>query len=141
MTAPDPEMIERVLREHSGRQGFNCWLGVELIRARDGTVEITIPIKPDICQHHGYVHGGVAGALADTACAWAAATAVGDVVTSNLTLQYLAPAKGSRLRATATVLKAGKRNVSVEARVFAEAAGEEPKLVAVALAMIAKTGV
>jgi uncharacterized protein (TIGR00369 family) len=141
MSTPSSEFVERMLREVSATQGFNKWLGVELIQAGGGKAEICIPIRPEISQHHGFVHGGIIGALADIACAWAAVSAVGDVVTSGITLQFLAPAKGTRLRAVGTVLKAGKRNVSVEARVFAETGNEEPKLVAAGLGMIAATGV
>lgn len=137
MSMPPSELVERTLREVSAVQGFNKWLGVELVRAGGGEAELVAPIKPEITQHHGFVHGGVIGAMADIACWWAAASAAGDVVTASLTLQLLSPAKGTRPRAVGTVLRAGKRQVSVEARVFAEGDAAESKLVAVALAMIA----
>ena len=98
---------------------------------------VAAPVKPEILQHHGFVHGGVVGALADTCLAWTAATAVGDVVTAGYTLQLLAPAKGERLVAAGEVLKAGRTSVSVQARVYAEEGGER-RLVAVALASVAR---
>jgi len=103
-----------------------------------GAVEIAVPIRPEILQHHGFVHGGVLGAVADTAVAWTAATMVGDVVTSGYTLQLLAPAVGERVIATGEVLKAGRTSVSVQARVYAEDTGGVRKLVVVALASVAR---
>ena len=77
------------------------------------------------------------GTLADTACGWAAASLAGDVVTQSYTLQLLAPAKGSALRVEAEVIKASRRNISAEARVFAKTKDKSKKLIATALAMIA----
>jgi uncharacterized protein (TIGR00369 family) len=103
-------------------------------------VELSFPIRPETTQHHGFAHGGLIGVAADNACAWAAATVAGDVVTGSYSIQFLAPARGERLRARGEVIRAGKRQVSVEARVYAESAGEAPKLVAVALAQIFPVG-
>ncbi len=133
----DPQ-AEAALRAVSQMQGLNRWLGVELIAAGNGEAEIMLKAKPEIQQHHGFIHGGIVASLGDTACAWAAATAVGDVVTASYTVQFLAPAKGDRLIAKGTTIKAGKRTVSVEARVYSESDGEDHKLVATALAQIAR---
>lgn len=138
--APDPALVAQALRGVSAAQGFNAWLGVELVSVETGRVELVFPIRPEISQHHGFVHGGVLAAAADTVCAWTGASVAGDVVSSSFTVQFLSPAQGERLRAVGQVLKVGKRQVSVEAKVFAEAAGAAPKLVAVALASIAPVG-
>lgn len=132
--------VAAALRAVSGAQGFNAWMGVDLHHAGDGRVELSIAVKPEITQHHGFVHGGVVTALADTASSWAAATVAGDVVTSTLSMQFLAPARGERVRAVASVLRSGRRLVSVETRVFAEGAGAGPVLCAVGLAAIAPVG-
>jgi uncharacterized protein (TIGR00369 family) len=96
-----------------------------------------IALGPQLTQHHGVVHGAVIGAAADNACAWAAASVAGDVVTATLTLHLVAPAKGERLRAKGQVLKNGKRQLTVRADVFVETSTES-RLVATALASIAK---
>lgn len=133
----NPEMLER-LNNNSASAGFNKWFGIQGIAAGDGKVEITVPIRPDLCQHHGYVHGGVIGALADMACAWAGSVASGaDVVTSNFSVHFLSPALGDTLRAKAFTIRAGRSVVTVEAEVWAEAEGKKPKQVAAALASIA----
>lgn len=131
------ERAERILREHAASNGFNNWMGVRLVAAGNGQVETEIDIKPEMQQHHGFVHGGVVGALADTNSAWAAGTVAGDVVTSTYTLQLLAPAKGVKLRGRAKTIKAGRRNVSVEAQVYSVAEDGTSKLVATSLASIA----
>lgn len=79
--------------------------------------------------------------MADNACAWAASSAVGDVVTGSYTINFLAPAKGERLRSKGTVIKAGKRQVVVRADVWAEGKDMEAFLVAVAQATIVPTGI
>lgn len=135
---PDIVAVRAALAGVSAAGGFNRWLGIEALRVDTGAVEIAAPIRPEILQHHGFVHGGVLGAIADTAVAWTAATVVGDVVTSGYTLQLLAPAVGERVIATGEALKAGRTSVSVQARVFAEASGGKRKLVAVALASVAR---
>lgn len=133
----DPDLLAR-LKAHSAAQGFNAWLGMTPVAVGNGRVEMTVAVKPEICQHHGYVHGGVVGALADAACAWAGAAASGaDVVTANYTLHFLAPAVGEVLRAKGRVIRSGRTLVTVESEVWAEAEGKEPKKVAAAMASIA----
>lgn len=133
----DPEMEAR-LKANSQRQGFNNWLGVKCVAAGNGQVEIEAPVRPEIHQHHGYVHGGCVSSLADTACAWAGATAAkADVVTSSFTFHFLSPAKGNRLRALARTIRCGRSQATVEVQVFAEADGQDPKLCGTGLATIA----
>ena len=140
MDAPDIVQVRAALAGVSAVGGFNRWLGVETLRVDTGAVEIACPVRPEILQHHGFVHGGVLGALADTAVAWTAATVAGDVVTSGYSVQFLAPARGERVVATGEVVKAGRSNVSVQARVYSEAADGTRKLVAVALASVSPVG-
>lgn len=133
----DPELLER-MTQNSALQGFNKWFGLTPVAVGQGQAELMVTVRPDICQHHGYVHGGCIGALADAACAWAGAAASGgDVVTSNYTLHLLAPAVGDRIRARGRAIRTGRTLVTVEAEVFAEAEGRDPKLVAAAMASIA----
>lgn len=135
----DPD-AEKLLREIAVTSGFSSWLKLELVAAGNGQCELLLNARPEMKQHHGFVHGGIIATLADNSCSWAAATAVGDVVTSGFTIQYLSPARTDRVRAKASVIKAGKRIVSVEARLWAEAEDTDPKLIATALASIAALG-
>jgi len=124
------------LRRSVTQSGFSSFLGAEPIKCLDGEAELIIPLKEQLTQHHGFAHGAVVGAAADNACAWAAASLAGDVVTSSYSLHLLAPALGERLRAHGMVIKKGKRQLAVRADVFAEQ-GDNSKLVATALASIA----
>lgn len=116
--------------------GFFRLLGAEPTLWWKGEAELVIPLRPELLQHHGYAHGAIVGAAADNACAWAAASAMGDVVTSTYTIQFLAPAKGDRLRARGVVLRAGRRQVSCEAKVWCAEGDAPEQLVAAALALI-----
>ncbi|WP_341703939.1 PaaI family thioesterase [Ferrovibrio sp.] len=116
---------------------FTKWVGTEIVDFAAGQVKIAIDLRPDLTQHHGFGHGAIVGYMADTACAWAAASAVGDVVTSEYKLNLLAPAVGQRLTAVGSVVKAGSRQVVARADVFAVKDGAE-KIVATALATIAR---
>lgn len=132
--------VEHLLRVASQSSGFNRWSEMRLVAAGEGQVCLELDAREELTQHHGFVHGGILGALADTACSWAAATVAGDVVTATYTVQFHAPATTALVRACAAVIKQGKRNVSVEAQVFAvDEAGAERR-VASALALIAVVG-
>jgi uncharacterized protein (TIGR00369 family) len=122
------------------RSGFSNWLGVEPIKVWGGESELLLVLRPDMTQHHGFAHGAIVGLMADNACAWAAASAVGEVVTGSYTINFLAPAIGTQLRSKGTVIKAGKRQVVVRADVWAENDDGSEKLVACAQGTIVPTG-
>ncbi len=140
MNATDAEIeswISQVMAV-SGRKGFPAWLGVELLEAdrETGTVTVRAEVREDMTQHHGYVHGGVLGSLADIAMAWCGALVTADVLTHGYSLQFLAPAEGRWLLATATMIREGRRAVAVEARISTQNDAEEPTLVATAMGSI-----
>ena len=120
--------------------GFSNFLGVEPPVCFEGQSELLLEVRQDMTQHHGFAHGAIVGVMADNACAWAAASVIGDVVTGSYTLNFLNPAKGSHLRAKGRVVKAGKRQAVVQAEVWSEAEGAEPVLAAVAMATIIPVG-
>lgn len=122
------------------RSGFSAWLDVVPLKVWQGESELVLALRPEMTQHHGFAHGAIVGLMADNACAWAGASVAGDVVTGGYTIDFLRPAKGERLRAKGTVVKAGKRQVVVRADVWAESEGAAPVHVAVAQATIVPTG-
>jgi uncharacterized protein (TIGR00369 family) len=128
----------RLLLENAiEKSPFTRWVGTRLAHFEPGLVTIEVDTRQELTQHHGFVHGAVVGYMADTVCAWAAASVVGDVVTSEFKINFLSPALGDMLRARGTVIKAGSRQVVVRADVFAIKDGAE-KVCATALATIAK---
>ncbi|MEL6877489.1 MAG: PaaI family thioesterase [Pseudomonadota bacterium] len=122
------------------KSGFSSWLDVEPITVWQGESELTLTLRPEMTQHHGFAHGAIVGLMADNACAWAGASVAGDVVTGNYTINFLRPAMGTMLRAKGQVIKPGKRQVVVRADVWAEG-GEKTLHVATAQATIIPTGI
>lgn len=134
---PDNDAAVAYMKEVAvGRSGFSSFLGVEPVRMWEGESELLLQVRPDMTQHHGFAHGAIVGLMADNACAWAAASVAGDVVTASYLVNFLAPARGQRLRARGTVVKAGRRQVIVRADVWSEMDDAEPVLAAVAQATV-----
>lgn len=132
--------IDYMKRVAVARSGFSNWLNVEPLLVWHGESELTLELRPEMTQHHGFAHGAIVGLMADNACAWAGASVAGDVVTGGYSINFLRPAKGQRLRAKGTVVKAGKRQVVVQSDVWAETDADEPVHVATAQATIVPTG-
>ncbi|NCO15657.1 MAG: PaaI family thioesterase [Alphaproteobacteria bacterium] len=135
MTPPDPDYAARVARGFKA-QGFMALLGAELISVAPGVVEIALPLRPALSQHHGYAHAGATWAIADTAAGFAAQTlmaAADGVLTVEVKINLLSPAKGARLIARGTVERAGRRLTVARADVVAVA--EDGRESAVALAL------
>ncbi len=137
----EEQVLEYMRKVAVGRSGFSNFLQLQPERCWDGVAEIVMEVRPEMTQHHGFAHGAIVGLMADNACAWAASSAVGDVVTGSYTINFLAPAKGARLRSRGTVVKAGKRQVVVRADVWSEDEASAPVLVAVAQATVVPTGI
>lgn len=127
------ERLEQALAHST----FAQLLGAELLDFEPGKVSLQVRSRADLCQHHGYLHGAVVGFMVDSGCAWAAASLVGDVVTSEYKVNLLAPAIGDQLICRSEVIKAGQRQVVARADVFALRDGQE-KIIATGLATIAR---
>jgi uncharacterized protein (TIGR00369 family) len=111
----DPRCLESF-----DRQGLMTLLGAQLVEAADGRAAIEVPYREDLTQQHGYFHGGVVTAIADTACGYAAYTTMPEdssVLTVEFKINLMNPAAGDRLRAEANVHKAGRTLVVVGATV------------------------
>ncbi len=138
--ANNDEAVAYMKRVAVDASGFTAFLGVEPITCFAGESELLLTMRPDMTQHHGFAHGGIVGLMADNACAWAASSVIGDVVTGGYTINFLAPAHGTHLRAKGSVIKAGKRQAVVRAEVWSESDGEAARLCAVAQATIVPVG-
>ena len=94
---------------------FMRFLGLQLVRAHDGTVEIRLPFREEFLRSDGsdWLHGGVVSALADIAGDYAVITkTAAGVPTIDLRVDYLRPARRGDLVATGRTLRVG-RTVSV----------------------------
>lgn len=93
---------------------------------------IDIPIREELLQQNGFVHGGVVSYAADNALAFAGGSALGPAVLTSGKINYLKPAEGEVLRAMASVIHAGKRQAVCRCKVFAVDEDHPEKLCAVA---------
>jgi len=114
---------------------FGSLLGSELKFWRDGEAEVHLPFRDDLLQRGGFVHGAVVSYLADTACARAAASLVGECRTAEYKINFLAPGAGERFIGRGHVVKATRRTAIARADVFAVTDGAE-KLIAIATATL-----
>lgn len=122
MNAPvDPHFAARV-RASFGRQKAMTLIGASLARVEPGSVEIELPYRDDITQQKGFVHGGIIGMIADTACGYAAFSLMPadcSLVTVEYKINILSPAQGN-LVARGEVVKAGRTLTIARAEVYAE---------------------
>ena len=96
-------------------------LGIELEDVAPGTATLGLPVRRELTQNHGVVHGGAVASLIDSAMAFAIIPLLAPkerVTTVDLTISYLRPVTGGRMRATAKVVRAGRRLIVVSAEVF-----------------------
>jgi uncharacterized protein (TIGR00369 family) len=80
------------LREVTKRAKFNSWLGLEIVSASEGAVELHLAWREEFGQHAGYLHAGIIAALLDTACGFAAYSLSGEILASQLSVKFLRPA-------------------------------------------------
>jgi len=109
---------------------YQRWLGIELVRAEPGIVEIRLPFRDEFLRADGsdWYHGGVIAALIDIAGDYALATQLGvGLPTIDLRIDWLKPSRRGVLVATGRAVKAG-RTVCVA---DVEVRGEQGDLVAI----------
>ena len=119
---------QRRVRESFARQGLMKHLGAELVSLDPGGAVIRVPFRGELTQQHGYFHAGVTGAIADSACGYAAFTLMAaddSVLTVEYKINLLGPADGEELEARARVVRSGKTLKVCMADVFVRKAGAE----------------
>ena len=105
----DPAFAARV-RASFARQKAMALIGARLTAVEPGFVEIALHYRSDLTQQKAYVHGGILGMIADTACGYAAYSlmpATSSLVTVEYKINILAPAKGDLL-ARGEVIRPGR---------------------------------
>ena len=116
MNTPEFERVAASLT----RQGMMQPLGVSLLRAERGLVELAMPYSDKVTQQQGGFHGGAMGALADIAGGYAGLTVLpedSEIVTVEYKINFLASFQGGEIRATGRVVKGGKRIIVTTAEV------------------------
>ncbi len=122
MNAPvDPRFAARV-RESFGRQKAMGLIGASLLHVEPGRVEVALPFRDDLTQQKGFIHGGIIGMIADTACGYAAFSLMPadcSLVTVEYKINILAPGRGA-LVARGEVVKPGRTLTVTRAEVYAQ---------------------
>ena len=121
-------------------QPFSVLLGAELTGFYEGSAELKIPIKEELKQQHGFLHGGVISYAADNALTYAGASALGpNVVTSEFKINYMRPVTGDFIIARAKVICAGKSQAVCRCDIY-EGCGGKENLCATAQGTITRIG-
>ncbi len=120
--------FESKVRDSFLRQPFMQLLGAHLSQVRPGACEIRVPFRNELTQQHGFFHAAVSGAIADSACGYAAYTLMptqASVLTVEYKLNLVAPAAGQLLVTRAEVIRNGKTLKTCRAEVYAVKDGVE----------------
>ena len=116
-------------------QPFMKTIGAKLDLVEDGKVIISVELKPNMLQQHGFGHAGVTFSIGDSAAGYAALTKMEkdqEVLTSEMKIHLLSPADSKMLKAVGSVLKVGKRLLVVQSNIYSLGEKKE-KLVATML--------
>ncbi len=122
----DQAALDRI-RQSFAAQSMMTTLGAELSDIGPGHVCIQAPILPGARQQQGFGHAGLTFSIGDSAAGYAALTTLPldmEVVTAEIKINLIAPARGELLIATGKVIKPGKRLCIVTCEVHAQTDGE-----------------
>jgi len=115
----DPGFAARV-RASFARQKAMDLIGARLTLVEPGHAEIELPYRAELTQQKAYVHGGILGMIADSACGYAAYSlmpATSSLVTVEYKINILAPARGDLL-ARGQVVRPGRTLTVTRAEVY-----------------------
>jgi len=121
LNAPDPHFAARI-RDSFSRQKAMTLIGASLGVIEPGCVEIVLPFRDDLTQQKGFIHGGIIGMIADSACGYAAFSLMpsnSSLVTVEYKINILAPARGA-LVARGHVIRPGRTLTVTRGEVYAE---------------------
>lgn len=105
----DPDFAARIRASFARQQAMDL-IGARLTVVEPGYTEIVLAYRPELTQQKAYVHGGILGMIADSACGYAAYSlmpASASLVTVEYKINILAPAKGDLL-ARGEVVRPGR---------------------------------
>ncbi len=100
---------------------FARLIGLQVASVDPGLAVLTLPIRDELKQNHGIVHGGAIASLIDSSMAFAIIPLLADneqTTTVDLTIHYLRPLSEGVAKSVAKVVRAGRRVIVVSAEVF-----------------------
>ena len=115
------------VREFAVTSPYYKALGMELAEIDEGRALLRVVIQPAHLNADGILHGGVLPAIADGAMGNALRTLHGEgaqVLTAEVSLQFLRPVSGGSLLAEGRLVKAGRRLCFAEVEIRDEKSGK-----------------
>ena len=116
----DPDFAARVHASFARQKAMDL-IGARLTVVEPGYTEVALAYRPELTQQKAYVHGGILGMIADSACGYAAYSlmpASASLVTVEYKINILSPGRGS-LVARGEVVKPGRTLTVARAEVYA----------------------
>lgn len=135
----DPDFAAR-LRASFARQKAMDLIGARLTVVEPGYTEVVLTYRDDLTQQKGFVHGGIVGMIADSACGYAAFSlmpASSSLVTVEYKINVLSPAK-TDLVARGEVIRPGRTLTVTRGEVY-DAQGRHIASMQQTLMMLADT--
>ncbi len=140
------ERVSDYIKEHfhgktvtDSRSPAGNWLQFTLEHIEHGKAVIALTVRPEMTNPYRHIHGGMMSLVIDEAIGWAVVSldTENHYTTLNLNVDFLyAIREGERLRAKAEVIRAGKKIIHVECRVY----NMEEQLLAKATSNLVITG-
>jgi acyl-coenzyme A thioesterase 13 len=115
------------------------WLQFTLDKIEKGSAIISLDVRPEMANPYGNIHGGMMALAIDEVIGWSVVSldANANYTSLNLNVDFLYAIKqGERLKASAEVVRAGKKIIHVDCRVE----NMEGKLLAKASSNLIVTG-
>jgi uncharacterized protein (TIGR00369 family) len=100
---------------------FAKLLGIEVDSLEPGHAVLSMKLRDDLMRNGGIAHGGAVATLIDSAMAFAIVQTLDEnehTVTVDLTIHYLRPLSEGSARASARIVRAGRRVITVSAELF-----------------------
>ena len=108
MTEKD-ELANKVVSHMMQNDFFSQWLGIEVLEVREGYSKIKMPVRKEMLNGFGIVHGGLAFSLADSAFAFACNNRNNTSVALDVTITFTKPVNvGDELTAEANEVHNGR---------------------------------
>jgi acyl-coenzyme A thioesterase 13 len=121
------DLLALVKQEYLGkvvdnsRSAAGNWLQLTLEHIEKGTATISLIVRKEMTNPYGNIHGGMMALVMDEVIGWAVISlnAENHYTSLNLNVDFLYAIKeGDRLRATATVIRAGKKIIHMDCAVY-----------------------
>ena len=99
------------MKDSGTHMSFEDGLGITVTRKHKDGVTCTVPLRPELLNNNGVLHGGVIASIADEVAWHSIISQLGErkpMTTSELKVNYLRPIGGARTTARGFVLKLGQ---------------------------------